>query len=271
MHHFSVVGRSRSKDLLPRGQHLVLNVLVIYVMPEGTPLMERNSCYMQVCLSIEVAEKIISNPIPFKSISQNIKNPQDHDTISAGFPAERWEIPLKSVKDRHEIFRNMSLIKLLKPCVKLVLNKTVISDNFVSNIMCQMCCLPAGCVMSGSEKWDFRFPPPYYRLQTKSQESNVFTGVCSQGRGKWHTSWDRSHGRVPPPPPRHQVWEPSPPYYWHLVVITGDLFKLVHLRIYPSPQQYWHLVVATETCTVGKQAVRILLECCLVSSLLSIK
>ena len=56
---------------------------------DGKPLMERNSCYMQVCLSIEVAEEIISNPIPFKSISQNIKRPQNHDTISAGFPVER--------------------------------------------------------------------------------------------------------------------------------------------------------------------------------------
>ena len=45
---------------------------------------------------------------------------------------------------------------------------------------------------------------------------------------------------------------------WHLVVITGDLFKLVHLRTYPY--QYWHLVVVTEAHTVGKRALRILLE-----------
>ena len=34
-------------------------------------------------------------------------------------------------------------------------------------------------------------------------------------------------------------------YYWHLVVITGDLSKLLHLMTFP--QQYWNLVVATET------------------------
>ena len=34
------------------------------------------------------------------------------------------------------------------------------------------------------------------------------------------------------------------PCYWHLVLIAGDLFKLVHLRTYPH--QYGHLVVATE-------------------------
>ena len=44
-------------------------------------------------------------------------------------------------------------------------------------------------------------------------------------------SWDRSNDRVPPSP----LFLPSdirpstlPPCYWHLVVITGDLFKLVH-------------------------------------------
>ena len=34
-------------------------------------------------------------------------------------------------------------------------------------------------------------------------------------------------------------------YYWHLVVITGDLFKLVDLRTYPAPR-YWPLMVTTE-------------------------
>ena len=34
------------------------------------------------------------------------------------------------------------------------------------------------------------------------------------------------------------------PCYWHLVVITGDLFKFVHLR--PYNPHYWHLVVAAE-------------------------
>ena len=49
--------------------------------------------------------------------------------------------------------------------------------------------------------------------------------------------------RVPPPahhPLRHQTWDlPSPisqpPYYGHLVAITRDLYKLVHLRTLPSP------------------------------------
>ena len=42
---------------------------------------------------------------------------------------------------------------------------------------------------------------------------------------------------------------------------TGDLFKLVHLR---TPTDWcWHLV-SIEACTVGKEAVRILLECFLV-------
>ena len=33
MHHFSVVGRSRSKDLLPRGQHLVVFFMTMSVVP----------------------------------------------------------------------------------------------------------------------------------------------------------------------------------------------------------------------------------------------
>ena len=40
-----------------------------------------------------------------------------------------------------------------------------------------------------------------------------------------------------------ETWDPLP-CYWHLVLITGDLFKLVHLRTYTH--QYGHLVVATE-------------------------
>ena len=43
-----------------------------------------------------------------------------------------------------------------------------------------------------------------------------------------------------------------PPPTGHLVGITADLFKLVHLRTYPPPPpRYWHSVVVTETCTVS--------------------
>ena len=35
----------------------------------------------------------------------------------------------------------------------------------------------------------------------------------------------------------------DPPWYWHLVAKTGDLFKLVHLRnLTVQPLWYWHLV-----------------------------
>ena len=102
-------------------------------------------------------------------------------------------------------------------------------------------------------------------------------------RGEWigtsYASWDRSHGKVPSPipSPRHQTWGPTPsppldirpgdlllPCHWQLVVISGDLFKLVQLRIYML--WHWDLVVATETCMLGKWVVWILLECCLVSN-----
>ena len=43
---------------------------------------------------------------------------------------------------------------------------------------------------------------------------------------------------------------------------------LVQLRIYPW---YWHLLVATETHTVGKRMVSILLECCLLHTLAATK
>ena len=55
---------------------------------------------------------------------------------------------------------------------------------------------------------------------------------------------------------------PPAPCWWHLMTITGDLFKLVHLRTYPLPHWFWHLVA--EVRTVDKRAVRILLEYLLV-------
>ena len=104
-----------------------------------------------------------------------------------------------------------------------------------------------------------------YRLPTKLREGNVFTGVCRSVRrrdgyprstclGKGVAGYSRSHvwGRamgIPgsmsrgAPTPTTNIWwsseVPGPargphlPCYWHLVVITGDLFKLVHLRTYP--------------------------------------
>ena len=76
--------------------------------------------------------------------------------------------------------------------------------------------------------------------------------VCSQwkrGIGTSQASNDRCGLR---PSPQNQTWRPtlplpslpSPPCYWHLVVITGDRLKFVHLKTYCS--QYWHLVVATK-------------------------
>ena len=66
-------------------------------------------------------------------------------------------------------------------------------------------------------------------------------------------------------PQRHQKWDLlSFPCYWHLVVITGICSNLLTWGPTPTPHLNWHLVVATETCTVGKQVVRILLECFLV-------
>ena len=75
----------------------------------------------------------------------------------------------------------------------------------------------------------------------------------------WHKSfppWTSDMGPSGPALPPLDIWHGPP--WWHLVAITGDLFKVVHLRTFPH--QYWHLVT-TEARTVGKRAVRILLEC----------
>ena len=53
----------------------------------------------------------------------------------------------------------------------------------------------------------------------------------TEGLSTLHASWDRSHGRVPPPPPRHQTWDLAPTNIWWFSL---DLFKL-HLRINLSP------------------------------------
>ena len=108
-----------------------------------------------------------------------------------------------------------------------------------------------------------------YHPQTKLWEGNIFTGVSHSVYGvspcddyPWCIgTWV---------PPGYQTWDlppcPCPPFcYRHLMVITGDLFKPVHSRTFPPWS--WHLVVAIKTHTVGKQTVRILLECCLVISI----
>ena len=56
-----------------------------------------------------------------------------------------------------------------------------------------------------------------------------------------------------------------------LVTFGGHHWKPVQtcsLEVLFPPHHYWHLVVAIETHTVGKWAVCILLECCLVISTL---
>ena len=93
--------------------------------------------------------------------------------------------------------------------------------------------------------------------------------ICLWDHYLWYI-WPHSTYHLP----RHGTWVPTdaptwdlgkypPPYHWHLVVITGDLFKLVYLRTYIH-YWYWQLVVATKTCKVGKRTVHIPLEFCLV-------
>ena len=95
-----------------------------------------------------------------------------------------------------------------------------------------------------------------YRPKTKLWEDNVFTGVCLSVNSVHmmeetsHASWDMSKGSLPPleyptpwtPPGIPYPWDTLPPllltsgghhwrgptpHYWHLVVILGDLFKVV--------------------------------------------
>ena len=76
-----------------------------------------------------------------------------------------------------------------------------------------------------------------YELSQQSSGKLMFSqvSVChsvqGKGLGTLYASYDRSLYPI-----GHQNWEPTPPsfrYCWHLVVITGDLFKFVHLRTYP--------------------------------------
>ena len=67
--------------------------------------------------------------------------------------------------------------------------------------------------------------------------------VCSQGKGRQHpmrhwighmVAHPQDLHTLPPPPPVNGTWIPYPSY-WHLAVITVDLFNLVHLRTYVCP------------------------------------
>ena len=93
-----------------------------------------------------------------------------------------------------------------------------------------------------------------YPLQFWKVMLSQVSVILFMGRGFWYNHHIETW--VPPPPDnRHRTtppaWildmGPNPPCYWHLVIITGDLFKLVHLRTTPPP------------------LVRILLECCVVA------
>ena len=99
----------------------------------------------------------------------------------------------------------------------------------------------------------------FYRPPKKLWEGNDFTCVClfMVGYTCDHYTWCIGPHCTAPSPghsPWHQTWNlPCPPItfglQWHPVVITGDLFKLVHLKT-SSPQK-WHLVMAIEACMVG--------------------
>ena len=59
-------------------------------------------------------------------------------------------------------------------------------------------------------------------------------------------------------PPRSDM-VPTPPNYWHLVVTSGDLFKLVHLRAYPhigyqrwQCTSYWNAVLLPTATSCGQ-------------------
>ena len=62
------------------------------------------------------------------------------------------------------------------------------------------------------------------------------------------------------PRTRHGTYPCTTDIWWSSLETCSNLFYCG-----PTPSQYWHLVVATETCTVCKRAVCILLECILVS------
>ena len=107
----------------------------------------------------------------------------------------------------------MSLIKVLKPCMKLFLNETVISDNFASKYNVSDVLPSTRLSDLWFRKMRFQVSATLLPPEKKSREGNVFTGVSLfTGGGTSHASWNRSHGRVPhhldirpgdpaPPPP----------------------------------------------------------------------
>ena len=97
-----------------------------------------------------------------------------------------------------------------------------------------------------------------------AMEGNVFTGVCL-------STWplDIRPGGTPPPQTL-DLGYPSPYYniWWSSLETCPNLFTEGPIPL-PQHHQYWHLEVANATCTFGKRALRILLECCLVFGQLS--
>ena len=75
---------------------------------------------------------------------------------------------------------------------------------------------------------------PYYRPLTKLQSCNVFTGVCHSIQRGVGPMWllPMMYWDVGTSPTWHRTY--PLPCQWHLVVNTGDLFKLVHLRTHTS-------------------------------------
>ena len=105
--------------------------------------------------------------------------------------------------------------------------------------------------------WLLTWMRNYYHPQTKFGEGNVFTCVCLSTGGSGYPghwigrmvgyplltfpqTWDldtysplSGHGTWIPYPLRHGTWISYS--YWHLVAITGHLFKLILLSTYPQP------------------------------------
>ena len=98
-------------------------------------------------------------------------------------------------------------------------------------------------------------PIKNYHTPTNLWQDNVFSHVrlsdCPRGEGgMWRLlmmHWT-SIDRYPPPPPKKKHWTgtPTPPWQWHLVALTGGLFKLVHFRTSPGLTSggYWSTTVS---------------------------
>ena len=69
----------------------------------------------------------------------------------------------------------------------------------------------------------------------KFGEGYVFTGLCLFTEGGVGSQMHHGIGHMARYPTPHPPHIPYSPCYWHLVVITIDLFKLVHLGMFPSP------------------------------------